>query len=214
MTVHPQLRRLSPWASSVAVIVVAVIIANYNRIDTHPSHGKRVDVIIVLGNPAASDGTPGSEQRERVFEAAREYRRGISSHVIFSGAAVYNRYVEASVMAQLAHSLSLPEDAILIEPQARNTIQNIFYSAEMMHAHGWRSAEIVSSPSHLPRTALILEAFDREQPELAIDWTTHPSPPQPGHQWFRGGVHHALEEAYCLRLRLFGFPRTGFLPGP
>ena len=44
-----------------------------------------------------------------------------------------------------------------------------------MHAHGWSSAEVVSSPSHLGRSALILATFNRRQPALALTWRTHPA---------------------------------------
>jgi uncharacterized SAM-binding protein YcdF (DUF218 family) len=39
-----------------------------------------------------------------------------------------------------------------------------------MKTHGWRSAEVVSSAAHLPRTALI---FGR----LPLEWSLHAAPP-------------------------------------
>ena len=56
-----------------------------------------------------------------------------------------------------------------------DTIQNIFYSAQIMHDHHWSSAEIVSSPSHLPRAAFIASTFDTRIPPLAFNWHTHPA---------------------------------------
>src|SRR5438309_848299 len=73
-----------------------------------------------------------------------------------------------------------PASDILEESQAQDTIQNVFYSATILHAHNWSSAEIVSSPYHLGRTALILAAFNQRDPALHLDWRTHPShwPPE------------------------------------
>jgi uncharacterized SAM-binding protein YcdF (DUF218 family) len=39
-----------------------------------------------------------------------------------------------------------------------------------MKAHGWSSAEVISSKTHLSRAGLI---FSR----LALQWRTHPAPP-------------------------------------
>ena len=39
-----------------------------------------------------------------------------------------------------------------------------------MKAHGWHSAEVISSPCHLPRAALIFNL-------LPLEWRTHAAPP-------------------------------------
>ena len=51
-----------------------------------------------------------------------------------------------------------------------NTIENACNAVHIMKAHGWRSAEVVSSGYHLPRAAII---FNR----LPITWRTHVAPP-------------------------------------
>jgi uncharacterized SAM-binding protein YcdF (DUF218 family) len=63
---------------------------------------------------------------------------------------------------------------------ALDTIQNIDYSAQLMHQHGWSSAQIISSRSHLSRAALIVNTLKIDQPTLSIDWSTHavPWPPE------------------------------------
>jgi uncharacterized SAM-binding protein YcdF (DUF218 family) len=78
--------------------------------------------------------------------------------------------VEARVMARVAHAQGIPESAIYAEPEAMDTIQNACYSARIMKAHGWHSAEVVSSASHLPRAAMI---FSR----LPMEWRMHAAPP-------------------------------------
>lgn len=128
------------------------------------------DAIIVLGNPADSDGNPGPTQLARVTEAVREYERGVAPRLIVTGGAVGNRFVEARVMARTAEAQGVPASAVFIEPQARDTVQNACYAAHIMQQHGWASAEIVSSPYHLARAGLI---FSR----LPIEWRTHPAPP-------------------------------------
>lgn len=130
----------------------------------------RFDAIIVLGTSADSDGNPTPDQLARVTEAVHEYERGVAPRLIMTGGAAHNRFVEARVMAQTAHAEGIPEAAILVEPEAQDTIENACYSERIMQSHGWRSAEVVSSASHLPRAALI---FGR----LPLEWRIHAAPP-------------------------------------
>jgi uncharacterized SAM-binding protein YcdF (DUF218 family) len=130
----------------------------------------RFDAIIVLGSPADSDGNPTPTQLARVTEAVHEYERGVATHLILTGGAAANRFVEASIMARTARAQGIPDSAIFEEPQARNTIQNTCFAVRIMKAHGWSSAEVVSSPYHLPRAGLILS-------RLPLEWRTHPAPP-------------------------------------
>jgi uncharacterized SAM-binding protein YcdF (DUF218 family) len=196
-----------------AVVLVLVILAIagaviiYRRIPSSNTSLTRFDTIIVLGTPANPDGTPSPEQRERTLEGVREYKAGIAPNLIFTGGPAHNRFVEAHVMATLALAQGVPSEAILEEGQAQNTIQNIYYSQRIMAAHHWNSAEVISSPSHLPRTALILRHY-------SMQWSTHPAPwPAEYSSWIRA-AHFAVEAEYCLKLRLLGFPKTHFLPYP
>jgi uncharacterized SAM-binding protein YcdF (DUF218 family) len=137
------------------------------------------DAIIVLGARADDDGNPTPSQLARVYEGVHEYERGIAPRLIMTGGAVGNRFVEARVMAQAAHARGIPESAIFVEPEARDTIQNACYAVRIMKAHGWRSAEVISGATHLPRAGLI---FDR----LPLEWRTHPALPlQPKSETYR-----------------------------
>jgi uncharacterized SAM-binding protein YcdF (DUF218 family) len=196
----------------IAFVLVLIIAGNYATLPTRNTAQTHFDTIIVLGTPAKSDGTPSPEQRERVLEGIREYKAGVAPRIIVTGAAAHNRFVEAHTMAQFAATQGVPTSAILEEPQAANTIQNIYYSAQLMHQHNWSSAEIVSSPNHLGRTALILNAFNGTQPALSIDWHTHPahwpSEYSAGHEF----LFYSIEAWRCLQLRITGFPSSKFLP--
>ncbi len=184
----------------------------YLTIPTHNTSATRFDTLIVLGYPANADGTPSPEQRERVLEGVREYKAGVAPYILMTGGAAHNHYVEAEVMTQLARSQGIPASAILEETQARNTIQNIYYSALIMHDHGMNSAEIISSPSHLPRAALIVNTFNVDQPSLYINWRTHAAHWPPEYGVFPEAILYIGEARNCLILRFNGFPSSRFLP--
>ena len=188
------------------VVLNRLAIPNQNAAATH------FDTLLVLGYPANSDGTPSPEQRERVLEAIREYRAGVAPTIIMSGGPAHNRFIEAHVMAVFANSMGIPRSAIIEEPQAENTIQNIYYSSLIMQRHSWRSAEVVSSPAHLGRSAMILQATAKVHPDLAIIWHTHRSRWPPEYSLVHRLALDAVEAARCLQIRIFGFPRSSFLP--
>ena len=127
------------------------------------------DVLIVLGSPADGDGNPSPHQLARVTEAVHEYERGVAPRIIVTGGAVANRFVEAQVMARTAEAQGIPASAVLEDPAARNTLENTCNAWRIMRSHGWESAEVISSPSHLPCAALMLS-------RLPIKWRVHEAP--------------------------------------
>jgi uncharacterized SAM-binding protein YcdF (DUF218 family) len=187
----------------VAIVDATFVYRNVPKSNTDLRH---FDTLIVLGNPAMPDGTPSPEQRERTLEAVREYRDGVASHLIFTGGAAHNRFVEADVMKTLAVANGVPSNEIMVEDQAQNTIQNIYYSDQIMAAHHWTSAEVISSPSHLPRTGLILSHY-------SFAWRTHAAPWPTEYSILQKLAHFCVEAEYCLKLRVFGFAVSRFLPG-
>ena len=208
------LKRTLLFIAVIAFTYVLVLYGTYITLPTHNTAATHFDTLIVLGTPALPDGTPSPEQRERVLEGVRQYKAGIAPHIIMTGAAAHNQYVEADVMAQLAESQGIPAEAITEEPQAHDTIQNLYYSAKLMHENGWTSAEIISSPSHLPRAALIANTLNIDQPTMSIDWRTHPAHWPPEYSlWHRFRLYTG-EARDCLYLRFHGFPNSKYLPNP
>jgi uncharacterized SAM-binding protein YcdF (DUF218 family) len=199
------LKRISLAVIAVLFLVIAGIATLYLTIPERNSSLTHFDAIIVLGTPANADGTPSPEQRARTLEGIREYRAGIAPRIIMTGGAAHNRYVEAHVMEQLAEQEGVPFMALFEEDHAQNTIQNAYYSVRMMQARGWRSAEVVSSPSHLPRASLIFRHFP-------IEWRMHAAPWPPAYRESHIWGVYAAEAVYSSRLRVFGFRPTPFLP--
>lgn len=167
---------------------------------------RRVDTLIVLGCPAEPDGSPSPEQRERVMEGVREFNRGVGNHIIMTGTAAHNQFVEADVMAKLAEANGVPANAIFEEGKAHDTIQNIYYSNKIMDAHGWHTAEVISSPYHLARTAMILSHYPQ------LKWETHAAHWPPTYAWPER-IHLDWREALTtFRIRIHGFRASQYLP--
>jgi len=127
------------------------------------------DVLIVLGTSADADGNPTPGELARVTEAVYEYERGVAPRILFTGGAVANQFVEAQVMARTAKAQGIPASAVLEDPAARDTMENTCNALRIMRRHGWESAEVISSPSHLPRAGLILS-------RLPMKWRVHAAP--------------------------------------
>lgn len=198
------LRRLLSAAAICALVYVCVVFFLDRILPLSNTQATHFDAIIVLGYPAKKDGTPRPETRERVLEGVREYRAGVAPRMILTGGPAHNHFVEADVMAALAESQGVPAEAIFEERQAKDTIQNAYYSVKIMQAHGWHSAEVVSSHSHLPRASLIFAHFP-------IEWRMHASPWPPEY----GVLHRTAAEWYeavdTARLRITSFPESRFL---
>lgn len=186
--------------------LAGLLVANYVAIPSGNTGLTRFDTLIVLGQPPKPDGSLGPELRERVLEGVREYKAGVARHVIMTGGPTRNNLVEAHAMKVFAMAQGVPGDAIVEEGEARDTIQNIYFSEKVMEARGWGSAEVISSPSHLPRTALILGHYK-------FAWRTHAS------RWpvefSRADVvaHYRGEEKSCWVLVRDGFRGNRWLPG-
>lgn len=143
----------------VALLVINIVPALFCQAPLANSKRTKFDVIIVLGNPANSDGSPGEEMRQRVEKAVELFRVGRAKYMLLTGGAVYTPFVEADVMQNLAQSVGIPKDALVKDPKARNTYQNLFNATKIMLEKHWSSALVVTSPYHVKRTAFILSHY-------------------------------------------------------
>jgi uncharacterized SAM-binding protein YcdF (DUF218 family) len=161
--------RVIAGSAAIALAVLAAGALARRLAKTSNTSRDRFDAIVVLGYPATSDGDPSPRELANVNEAVREYERGAAPHLIFTGAAVANQFVEAETMARAAVAQGIPADAVLTEIRARNTAENACFSVRMMKARGWNSAEVIANPAHLPRAAMI---FSR----MPVEWRMHAAP--------------------------------------
>ncbi|MCB1209974.1 MAG: YdcF family protein [Verrucomicrobiales bacterium] len=89
------------------------------------------DVILVLGSNDLRVAEHGAEL----------YLRGLAPRILFSGnvgrlTEGQFQHPEAEAFAEVARSMDVPEEAILIEPRSTNTGENIAFSRELLAGKG------------------------------------------------------------------------------
>lgn len=151
-----------PWLVRLLLVLLASLAAwgvgdlAYVTLGAEKDYAARADVIILLGCSSESpDGGPSECIKARADHAAYLYKQGLASYIIATGGPDDGGPVEADVMEQTLEADGVPARAIVKERRARNTIQNISYSLEIMQKSGWRSAILVTEPYHINRAALI-----------------------------------------------------------
>ncbi|NUP12832.1 MAG: YdcF family protein [Polyangiaceae bacterium] len=102
------------------------------------------DVIVVLGCPSNADGSASDCQTERADIASNLHTAGYGDHFIVTGGAVHNEFSEADTLRDLLLERDISSEAIVVEPLAEHTDENIYYSSIVMQEHGWRSGLVVS----------------------------------------------------------------------
>ncbi|MCW9034087.1 MAG: YdcF family protein [Rhodospirillales bacterium] len=121
----------------------------------------KADLIIVLGAQVLKNGEPSQTLTRRVLSGVALYKQGISPRILMSGCASRGTNVpEATVMAKLAIKVGVPENTILVEPEARNTFENLANSQTIMLENDWQNALVVSDDWHLPRAKFCAEKLN------------------------------------------------------
>ena len=111
---------------------------------------------------------------------------------------------EADGCAEILRNNGVPAEAILIEDRSRSTEENAAFSHEIMNAHGWKTALVVSDGYHLLRATWIFSAE-------GIDVSTSPAVQPP----FFNEVFSLAREVVALHWQvlksILGLPVT-FVP--
>lgn len=188
------------------LVIVALTYKTVPRGNTEQEH---YDTLIVLGAPANPDGQPSVEQRERVMEAVREFQRGRAGHLIVTGGAAHNPWIESMIEAEVARTGGVPADSVLVEVRSTNTIENVWFAWQMMQARGWKSAEVISSHSHLPRASLILRHYE----PLGMKWHVRAAHWPREYPVAQIAFYYVKEAFGTTVLRWFGYRTQPYLPG-
>jgi uncharacterized SAM-binding protein YcdF (DUF218 family) len=152
-------------------------------------HG--AEAAVVLGAQVLSGGRPSGTLRARVQHAARLYTEGKVGLVIPTGGVGEHPPSEAEVAARMLREAWIPEEAVLLESEARNTRESARLVTAMVRQRGIRSVVVVTDPLHCVRT---VGAFRAEG--LSVEVSPVYSSPMWRKRWPRLG--HFLREIGAL----------------
>jgi uncharacterized SAM-binding protein YcdF (DUF218 family) len=137
------------------------------------------DVIVLLGGGTLSAEYPRpmvevNNAGDRVLYAAWLYRQGKAPYILLSGGTLgWTPHDDspAQQMADLLEIMGVPEDALWLEAESRNTHENAVNSAGILREQGIESILLVTSASHMPRSVRLFEAQGFEVVPLPTDFT-------------------------------------------
>ena len=111
----------------------------------------KAEVIVVLGASVLSNGQPSRALKRRALTGVQAFQEGRGKSLVVSGGPLKHSTPEAVVMADIARQNGVGDEFLLVEPEARNTLENAAFTAELMKAAGWKTALVVSDAWHLER---------------------------------------------------------------
>lgn len=125
-----------------------------------PAELPAAQAIVILGGGMRGDDWPRptveiNEAGDRVLYGAWLYRQGKAPLVLVSGGGI--EWLSASTnealdMAALLEFLGVPQEALLLESQSRNTYENALFTREMLEPRDIGTILLVTSAFHMPRS--------------------------------------------------------------
>lgn len=117
----------------------------------------RADVIVIFGGNTQANRANWFEpyQRatavDRIDLAQALYVAGRAPRILISGSALDGKVSEAQMIARLLRQRGIPDSAILLENNSRNTYENARFTDIIMRGQKLKSALLVTSALHMPR---------------------------------------------------------------
>jgi uncharacterized SAM-binding protein YcdF (DUF218 family) len=117
------------------------------------------DAIVVLAAALRRDGTLNDESLRRALHGIGLYRRGLAPLLVLSGSGGQNppTISEAEVRAELARSMGIPNERIVIEKTANTTHEESVIIAGLLQPHKAASILLVTDSFHMRRSRLVFE---------------------------------------------------------
>ena len=131
------------------------------------------DVIVVLGGGIGSATPPEvphphlTDSADRIWHAARLYHKGVAPRIVASGGGGGSDMSEAEAMRIFLTALGVPSEAIVMEGNSLNTIENIRQVRELVKD---KRIALVTSASHIPRAMRLARTAGLNASAFPTDW--------------------------------------------
>jgi vancomycin permeability regulator SanA len=156
---------------------------------------KATHAIVVLGMRAEADGTPSSELRHRLKIALKEARRDPKAAIVVSGAAVHTPMPEALAMKNWLVKRGIDPARIVMEDQARLTIENAEFVVPLLKAMGVKRITLDTSTFHMARSMVLMKSALRAAGMRGIKIRMAPAS---DHLGLKGSVQKAVSEVKAI----------------
>jgi len=157
------------------------------------------DAIVVLGGfiawvPSDVRTEPDlGDAVDRVFRAARLYRAGKAPLVVATGGNlpwVGGDVAEALLIRDVLVELGVPEDAVLVETESRNTRENAVNTAPVLDENGIDRVLLVTSARHMRRSLAVFAHAGIDAVPAPADFSSR--------SWQSGSILEFLPDANAL----------------
>lgn len=136
---------LALWAATIVLVLIA---------GSRPGE-RPADAILVLG-AAQYNGRPSPVFKARLDHALDLWQRGLARHLVFTGGVgAGDTLSEGEVAWRYALEHGVPDSLILVERHGQTSAASVKAAAALMHAHGLRTALLVSDSYHMLRLELL-----------------------------------------------------------
>jgi len=150
-----------------------------------PEEIPSAEVMVVLGGgtePAAYPRTTVELMGagDRVLYAAQLYKEGKAAHILLSGGDIEwldeGSTTPAEDMAAILTQIGIPQDALWLETESKNTYENALYAKQFLEEKEINKILLVTSAMHMPRAVALFEKQGFEVIPLPVDYSVTNSP--------------------------------------
>jgi uncharacterized SAM-binding protein YcdF (DUF218 family)/glycosyltransferase involved in cell wall biosynthesis len=163
------------------------------------------DAIVVFAGGVGESGKPGERYRQQVFHAVRLYNTGYAPNILFVSSSLAT-FQETEIMRVLTEAQGVPKQAIITEPNVKNTYEYVKSVARISEDQGWGSIILMTSPHHGRRA---VQTFQKNSPELGVQVTS--SQPFPRRWEWRRVRLHEINKVLREYAALFYYSMKGWI---
>ena len=161
------------------------------------------DAIVVLGGEGSNFF--------RTRQAIRLFEEGYAPVVVFSGGTLEDAGIacsSAQLSFEAAQQLGLPDEAVIIAPEAQSTCDEAVNLNRLAQQHGWRSLIVVTDLFHTRRVA---RTFRNLLPGITIYLSAPPDPRYDAARWWQTERGLVAVSSEVLKLGFY-WARYGIRP--